>query len=237
MARPLRLELPGALYHVTARGNERRAIFLANTDADRNTFLAVLAGAGERFCWICHGYCLMTNHYHLLIETPEANLSKGMRQLNGVYTQYVNRAYGRVGHLFQGRFRGVLVEKDSYLLELARYIVLNPVRAGMARQPQDWAWSSYRATAGLVQAPAFLTTDGVLGAFGADRQEAAARYRRFVAAGAHAASPWLELRNQAYLGSEEFVEQMQARIAPGRPLREIPRKQRRPVPNWTLDKL
>ena len=126
MARPLRLEFAGALYHVTARGNERHSIFLGNIDDDRGAFLDVLASTCERFNWICHAYCLMTNHYHLLVETPDANLSKGMHQLNGVYTQYVNRRHGRVGHLFQGRFKGILVERDSYLLELARYVVLNP---------------------------------------------------------------------------------------------------------------
>lgn len=129
MARPLRLEFTGALYHVTARGNERRRIFLGNGDDDRVTFLEVLGRTCERFHWICHAYCLMTNHYHLVVETPDANLSKGVRQLNGVYTRYVNRSHGRVGHLFQGRFKGILVERDSYLLELARYVVLNPVRA------------------------------------------------------------------------------------------------------------
>jgi len=127
---------------VTARGNERRAIFLGDDDADRQAFLQIFAVTCERFNWMCHAFCLMTNHYHLLIETPDANLSQGMRQLNGVYTQYVNRTHRRVGHLFQGRFKGILVEKESYLLELARYVVLNPVRAGMVRQPEEWSWSN-----------------------------------------------------------------------------------------------
>jgi hypothetical protein len=112
----------------------------------------------------------MTNHYHLLVETPDANLSKGMRQLNGVYSQYVNRTHGRVGHLFQGRFKAILVERDSYLLELARYVVLNPVRAGMVRAPGEWSWSSYRATAGEAHAPAFLATDWLLRAFADSRE-------------------------------------------------------------------
>jgi REP element-mobilizing transposase RayT len=135
MARPLRLEFAGALYHVTARGNERRSIFLGDADGDRAAFLGILGETCDRFNWICHAYCLMTNHYHLLLETPDANLSKGMRQLNGVYTQYVNRAHGRVGHLFEGRFKAILVERERYLLELARYVVLNPVRAGMVGTP------------------------------------------------------------------------------------------------------
>ncbi len=132
-----------------------------------------------------------------------------MRQLNGVYTQHVNRTHGRVGHLFQGRFKGILVEKDSYLLELARYVVLNPVRANMVRRPEEWPWSSYRATAGQETAPPFLATDWLLRAFADTRQEAAAGYRRFVAEGIGASSPWLELKNQVYLGSEQFVQQMQ----------------------------
>ena len=113
MARPLRLEFAGALYHVTARGNERDDIFLGSGDDDRVAFLGTLDRIGDRFNWTCHAYCLMSNHYHLLIETPDANLSRGMQQLNGIYTQHVNRCHGRVGHLFQGRFKSILVEKDS----------------------------------------------------------------------------------------------------------------------------
>ena len=130
MARPLRIEFPSALYHVTSRGDRREPIF--EDDEDRRKFLRVLAETVDRFNWICHAYCLMTNHYHLVVETPEANLSKGMRQLNGVYTQASNRRHRRTGHLFQGRFKAILVDKDSYLLELTRYVVLNPVRAKMA---------------------------------------------------------------------------------------------------------
>ena len=147
MARPLRVEFPGALYHLTARGNARGAIFL--DDEDRQGFLSVLGSVIDRFGWICHAYCLMGNHYHLMVETPSANLSKGARQLNGVYTQRFNRRHRRVGHLLQGRYKAILVERDSYLLELCRYIVLNPVRAGTVRRAGDYRWSSYRATAGV----------------------------------------------------------------------------------------
>ena len=132
MARPLRLELAGGLYHITSRGDGREDIY--RTDADRNTWLTVVDQVCQRYNWVCHAWCQMDNHYHLLIETPEANLSKGMRQLNGVYTQSFNRAHGRVGHVFQGRYKAILVERDSYLLELARYIVLNPLRAGMVKK-------------------------------------------------------------------------------------------------------
>ena len=126
MARPLRIEYPGAVVHVTSRGNEKRAVF--EDDPDREAFLNTLAHVNKRYHWICHAYCLMDNHYHLLIETPEGNLSLGMRQLNGVYTQTLNRRHRRVGHLFQGRFKAILIQKDSHLLEVCRYVVLNPVR-------------------------------------------------------------------------------------------------------------
>ena len=142
MARPLRIEFPGALYHVTSRGNARQRVF--RDDEDRETFLATLAWVVARFRWRCHAYCLMDNHIHLLIDTPQPNLSRGMRQLNGVYTQRFNRRHRRVGHLFQGRFQAILVEKEGYLLELARYIVLNPVRAKMVKTPERYPWSSYR---------------------------------------------------------------------------------------------
>jgi REP element-mobilizing transposase RayT len=135
------------VYHVTARGNAREPIFF--DDEDRQSFLTILGSVVNRFNWLCHAYCLMGNHYHLLIETPDGNLSRGMRQLNGVYTQKVNRRYSRVGHLFQGRFKSILVDKGSYLLELARYVVLNPVRAKLVKDPKDWEWSSYRATVGV----------------------------------------------------------------------------------------
>lgn len=157
MSRPLRIEFTGALYHATSRGDGREVIFLG--DEDRYLFLDVLSEVVRGFNWAIHAYCLMDNHYHLLIETSEGNLSKGMRQLNGVYTQRFNRRHGRVGHVFQGRYKAILVQKESYLLELARYVVLNPVRARMVRTPDQWPWSSYRATAGLDPAPSWLMID------------------------------------------------------------------------------
>jgi len=132
MARPLRVEYESALYHVMARGNRREPIY--EEDTDREHFLELLGESCRRFNWICYAYCLMGNHYHLMIETPDANLSKGMRHLNGVYTQAFNRCHRRVGHVFQGRYKAILVEADSYLMELSRYVVLNPVRAGMVDQ-------------------------------------------------------------------------------------------------------
>jgi len=155
MARPLRLELCGGLYHVTSRGDGREDIYLS--DEDRETWLAVFGQVCERFNWVCHAWCQMTNHYHILIETPEANLAQGMRQLNGVYTQRFNRAHERVGHVFQGRYKAILVERDSYLLELARYVVLNALRAKMVKRLEAWPWSSYTATCGQVNIPCLAT--------------------------------------------------------------------------------
>ncbi|MDZ7788589.1 MAG: transposase [Halofilum sp. (in: g-proteobacteria)] len=155
------MELAGGLYHVTARGDGREAIYFG--DDDREAWLDVLGRVCDRFNWRCHAWCQMTNHYHLLVETPDANLSRGMRQLNGVYTQYVNRTHGRVGHVFQGRYTGILVEGDSYLLEVARYVVLNPVRAGMVSDAGEWPWSSYAAMVGEAQCPPWLERDWLLG--------------------------------------------------------------------------
>lgn len=154
MARPLRLEYPGALYHVTARGDRREDIFFQ--DEDRTEFLSVLGVVCERFNWIIHAYCQMNNHYHLLLETVDGNLWRGMRQLNGVYTQRFNRRHGLVGHLFQGRYKAILVQKDAYLLELARYVVLNPVRARMVLDPAEWPWSSYPVIIGEAPVPDWL---------------------------------------------------------------------------------
>jgi REP element-mobilizing transposase RayT len=163
MARPLRIEYPGAVYHITSRGNAREAIFLS--DANRQTFLDTLAATIKKYNWLCHAFCLLDNHYHAIIETPDPNLSLGMRQLNGVYTQAFNRCHQRVGHVFQGRYKVILVEKDSHLLELCRYVVLNPVRAGMVTKPDEWKWSSYKSTAYVGKVPEYLTIDWVLGQF------------------------------------------------------------------------
>lgn len=218
MARPLRIEFPGALYHVTSRGNAREPIFLE--DPDRQLFLDTMGVVVERHRWQCHAYCLMTNHYHLLVETPEANLSQGMRQLNGLYTQRFNRRHDRVGHVLQGRFKGILVEREAHLLELARYVVLNPVRAGMVPAPEDYPWSSLRATLGLTHAPAWLTLEPLLAPFGSRT-----RYRGFVREGVGASSPWTGLRG-TMLGSEGFVERMGSRLDEKVLQREIPRRER-----------
>ncbi len=225
MARPLRIEFPGAVYHVTARGNGRMAIVA--DDGDRQGFVDLLASIVERFGWRCYAYCLMDNHYHLLIETPEANLSRGMRQLNGVYTQRFNRRHDHVGHLFQGRFKSILVEQQAYLLEVCRYVVLNPVRAAMVPSADRYRWSSYRATAGRCKSPPWLQTDWLLGQFGQSRPEARARYCQFVREGVGEASPWASLRRQIVLGSAAFLERLSPLLGGRADLKEVPRAQRR----------
>ena len=228
MARPLRLEIAGALYHVTSRGDRREDIY--DNDDDRKAFLSVLKSVCDTCNWVCHAYCLMSNHYHLLIETPDANLSRGMRQLNGIYTQTFNRMNRRVGHVFQGRYKAILVEKESYLLELSRYIVLNPVRAGMVGSAKDWPWSSYQATVGLVNVPEYLNVEWVLSAFAKRKSVAIEKYKQFVADGKGQPSPWEFLQKQIYLGTEKFVENMQAMVDGEKELSEIPSSQRRPTP-------
>jgi len=227
MARPLRLEYPGAVYHVTARGHERSRIFA--TDRDRERWLDLLAWAAGRERWEVHAYCLMSNHFHLLVQTPEGGISAGVHALNSRYAQWFNRRTKRTGHLFEGRFRAVLVQKEPHLLELARYIVLNPVRAKLVSGAGDWRWSSYRATAGFVQPPPWLAVDWKLSQFGARPQTALAAYRRFVAQGKGVPSPLDGVAAQIYLGDERFLKDVNrlARRYDADP--EIPLRQRRPA--------
>lgn len=224
MARPLRVELAGGLYHVTSRGDRREDIYL--DDGDRLLWLDVLGQTCRRFNWICHAWCQMTNHYHLLVETVEGNLSVGMRHLNGVYTQAVNRKHRRVGHVFQGRYKAILVEKDSHLLEVSRYVVLNPVRAGIVSDAGDWPWSSYRSMVGRANPPAWLHTAWPHGQFNVPRHAAIQSYVDFVRAGLRLPSIWTGLRNQVFLGDEEFVRQALAQ-SDRLDVAEIPRAQRR----------
>lgn len=226
MARPLRISYPGAVYHVTARGNDRQAI--VRDDDDRQRFVRTLAEMVENYQVLCHAWVLMENHYHLMLETPQANLSRAIRHLNGVYTQAFNRRHQRVGHLFQGRFKAILVEKEAYLLELCRYVVLNPVRARLVSHPRAWQWSSYRATAGEQAVPAWLTVGWVLGHFAQERSQAQQAYRRFVADGmASQDRLWTHLRSQIYLGSEEFLQKIRGNIL-RRDDAEIPAVQKQP---------
>lgn len=226
MTRPLRLEFPGALYHVTARGNRRNPIY--RDDADRRAWLKVLGLVCERHHFVIHSFCQMTNHYHLLIETAEANLSQGMRQLNGLYSQHFNWRHSLVGHLFQGRYKAILVQKESYLLELSRYIILNPLRAKMVSSLDDWQWSSHRYFFCQELPPSWLERDWLLGLFSNNHTTAVSAYREFVLAGVDQASPLAATRYQLLLGDDAFVsEHQQLQRSDG--LRENAREERRAV--------
>ena len=233
MARPLRIEFPGAVYHVTSRGDRREPIFV--DDEDRHALLQIAAQALSRFDAQALSYCLMGNHYHFVLHTRQANLSLLMRHINGVYTQTFNRRHNKVGHLFQGRFKAILVDRGAYLLEVCRYVDLNPVRARMVRKPEAWAWSSYRAHVGQTVAPEWLDTEGLHGYLlgrgvrsAADRRRAAGRYARLVASVPDASLWDSALRQQIYLGDEAFVERMQALAEPRNSTdQDIPKAQRR----------
>lgn len=224
MTRPLRIEYPDAVYHVTSRGNAKNNIF--HSDKDRKEFLSILDTVIRRYNWLLHTYCLMDNHYHLLIETPDGNLSQGMRQLNGVYTQKYNWLHHKTGHVLQGRYKAILVDKESYLLELCRYVVLNPLRAKVVDKPEEWKWSSYQYTAGMKKAPDYLTTDWILGLFGKNKVKAQKLYRRFVKEGIDTSSPWEELQGQVLLGKEEFIDKFKEMLYDKIEIKEIPRTQR-----------
>lgn len=232
MARPLRIEFPGAIYHVTSRGDRREVIY--EDDVDRRNFLEVVSQALERFDAVALAYCLMDNHYHFVIHTRRANLSQLMRQINGVYTQAYNRRHNKVGHLLQGRFKGILVDQDSYLLEVCRYVDLNPVRARIVRAPGNWPWSSYAAHAGSEPPPDWLDTAAVRGyllgrppATRSDTRRAAERYVALVAEGKGVALWDQALTQQIYLGDQDFIDRMQAKLDPARARsKEVPRQQR-----------
>ena len=224
MARPLRIQYDGALYHITSRGNARKAIY--RDDEDRRIFLNTLFNVNKRYNWICHAYCLMNNHYHLIIETPDGNLSKGMRQLNGVYTQTYNKRHHKVGHIFQGRYKAILIEKESHLLEVCRYVVLNPVRAKAVARPEEWRWSSYRGTSGTEKPHPCLTTDWVLGQFSTKKGIAEKEYREFVEAGKGEVTIWKKTKGGSILGGDAFIETLMGYIKGQRDIREIPRNQR-----------
>jgi REP element-mobilizing transposase RayT len=230
MSRPLRIEYPGALYHVTSRGDRKEKIYEDNLD--RLKFLDVLEEVIGSHNWICHAYCLMGNHYHLVIQTPDGNLSKGMRQLNGVYTQASNRRHERVGHLFQGRYQGILVDQRAYFLELTRYVVLNPVRAGLVDHPIEWRWSSYCAMIDPARKPGCVSTDQLLSEFSPKRPEAVAKYRKFVEQGMNNRSIWDALNRQIYLGSDEFVNKVLAMNEESGEAMNVPKvQQRKPAPS------
>jgi len=205
MARPLRIEYPGAFYHITARGNEQKDIF--RDDKDRERFLQYLETAAGRYQAVIHVYCLMGNHYHLLLSTPEGNLSQIMRHINGGYTTWFNKRHNRYGHLFQGRYKAILVDADPYAGELSRYIHLNPVRAGMVRQPDHYQWSSYSSYSGKAKPPRWLTADWLLQYFGKKPSDAKKAYVLFVSAalGNSEEDPLREATSTLILGKADFM--------------------------------
>ncbi len=208
MSRPLRVEYPGAFYHVTSRGNERRTVFQSNRD--REKYLSYVEAAHERYGAVIHAYCLMGNHYHLLLETPRGNLSKILHYINGAYTTYFNIKRSRSGHLFQGRFKGILVDKDEYCKELSRYIHLNPVRVGMVKAPLEYPWSSYRYFVGRDKKPKWLTTEFVLGDFGGEGRRGFRKYREYVEGGQDEEldNPLKKVIASTFLGDKEFIERI-----------------------------
>lgn len=224
MTRPLRLEFAGALYHVTSRGDHREAIY--RDDLDRAAWLTIVGLVCRQFNFIVHAYCQMTNHYHLLVETVDGNLSQGMRQINGLYTQAFNRRHRLVGHLFQGRYKAILVQRERYLMAVARYIVLNPVRAGMVRTAEDWLWSSHKYILGRDFAPAWLDTEWILGQFDCNHENAIDAYSKFIIEGVNTDSPFSSTRHQLMLGDDNFLMSLQP-FVDARVGRDTPKAQRR----------
>lgn len=224
MARPLRIKYEGAVYHITARGNEQRSIY--EDQKDRLIFFDILYEVKKRYNFFIHAYCLMDNHYHLIIETPEANLSNGMRQINGMYTQFYNRKYSRVGHLFQGRYKSILIQKDSHLLEACRYVVLNPIRANIVKYPWQYTWSSYNATYSMKKVENFLTVDWVLSQFDNKKNIAQESYKKFILSGIGLDSIHNKVKNQVIFGNDNFVEEIGKHIKGKEKIKEITRKER-----------
>lgn len=226
MTRPLRLEFAGALYHVTSRGDRCEDIY---KDAfDRIAWLEVLHQVCDRCNFVVHSFCQMNNHYHLMVETVDGNLVRGMHLLNGLYARYFNRRHHLVGHLFQGRYHAILVQKESYLLELTRYIVLNPLRAYLVHRLDDWEWSSHHHVVGLKPVPPWLETDWLLGHFGTTRASALEAYCRFVMEGRDIPSPLRDTKHQVLLGDAQFMARYQ-HVSRTESLTEISRAQRRPL--------
>jgi REP element-mobilizing transposase RayT len=226
MNRPLRIELDNSLYHITARGDRRDNIY--RSDNDRLTWLSLLGETCERFNFSVSSYCQMTNHFHILLETRNGELGRGMCHLNGKYSRYFNRTHGLVGHVFQGRYKAILCQTELYQHELSRYIELNPVRAKVVSHPLDWPWSSFAAKMGLVDSPIWLRSDAILARFGDNRHVAIDAYQKFVLAGLGGKNPLANVSNQLILGDEDFQARIIGQRIDGNPF-EIKRAQRRAI--------
>jgi len=234
MSRALRVQYPGAFYHITNRGNAKQKIFL-NKD-DYQSFLDTIAAVLRRYNWICYSYCLMPNHYHLLIKTLDPNLSDGMRQLNGDYTQSFNIKHNRVGHLFQGRFKSSLIDQETYYFEVMRYIALNPVRAKLTTTPYAWAWSSYRHLIYGNNNLEYLNTKIALEEYSKNFTNAKQLYKDNVNLKIKEETSWEKLGNRAVIGSDEFMNKIKQFLNQTRNVKEISKKERfinRPI----LDKI
>ena len=216
MARPLRITYPGAFYHITSRGNEGKNVF--KSKRDREKFLEYLESASKRYDAAIHAYCLMDNHYHLLMETPSGNLPQIMRHINGAYTTYFNVKRQRSGHLFQGRYKAILIDIDEYAKELSRYIHLNPVRAKMVEAPEEYGWSSYQFYIGKKESPEWLYRDFILGYFGKKVSTAQKHYQQFVniLSGHEYESPLIEVISSTILGAPEFIAFIKERYLTGK---------------------
>jgi len=222
LARQLRIEYPGALYHVTSRGNEKKDIFRSIKDRDK--FLSYLSSAWERHGAVFHAYCLMSNHFHLMVETPLGNLSWIMKHINGSYTTYFNVKHKRAGHLLQGRYKAVLVQADAYAAELSRYIHLNPVRAKMVSTPEEYRWSSCSRYLEGTE-PSWLSTGLVLGYFGTEDEDRRRNYRDYLydAIGKESRDPLSDSVASTILGTDDFVRDIREKYLDGKENdRELP---------------
>ena len=224
MARPLRIQYPGAMYHIISRGNGRMTIF--HNEKDRMKFVYFMDRVVHKYNWIIHTYCLMGNHYHILLETPDANMVPGMKQLNQFYSQFYNWKYRRLGSVLQGRYKSWLMEKESKFLDNCQYIVNNPVVAGLIEHPSQWPWSNFRATRGLEKPPDFLEIDSLLGHFSASRITAQWMYGEFVLAGLDTESPLKEAKQQIFLGSDAFIAEAMQYVNDHDKLNNVPRLQK-----------
>lgn len=227
MARPLRIEYEGAVYHIISRGNRGEHIFAE--DQDKEYFIETLQNAVKKYKIDLYAYCIMGNHYHLLLTTPYGKLAKAMHYIGSAYGSFLRRQKGWIGHIFAGRYKSLCVEKEGYLLELSRYIHLNPVRAGLAEKPEGYSWSSYGYYIGRIENPEWLNTDWLLAEYGKDRKSAWKRYKGFVEAGVENPSEYPEedITAQAILGSREFIKKVIGGMKKsGRRVEEITAKRR-----------
>lgn len=224
MARPVRLEFKNAVYFISSKSSGRKHI--VKDDADRQTFLDTLEYVVNRYRWKCHAYCIGNTEYNIAIETPRGNLSVGMRQLNGIYTQKFNRKNKKSGNVFQGRFKAVVVQKDKYLLDICRHVVTLSQREGITNNINTFKWSSYRATSGTVDVPEFLHVEWIHSQFAKRTKNTQDKYRDYIKGANKAENPLDSVRGQILLGDEQFIEQMTLMLIKGRNKEDVPKWQR-----------